>query len=139
MLPKQAWVSKNIEILQQVLCLQPLEVGKVIRMSLNKSFEIFHNIDSDLYTESEKLLAIEAVLDFPTHNSVTKATFINVLKWFMKNCVEETNKPQTNYDRIRAMSVDEMKDFLMKWFIDCMSGKAPTNVKAWLESGVQEE
>lgn len=49
------------------------------------------------------------------------------------------NEPkQTNYDRIKNFNVDEMADFLMDWFINCMSGKAPMNVKQWLESEAAE-
>ena len=44
----------------------------------------------------------------------------------------------TNYDRIKAMSVEEMADFLMDWFMNCISGKAPMNVKQWLEQEVSE-
>ena len=44
----------------------------------------------------------------------------------------------TNYDLIKAMNIDEMSDFLMHWFTDCMTGKAPMNVKQWLESEVSE-
>lgn len=45
----------------------------------------------------------------------------------------------TNYERIRNMSVEEMSNFLMDWYIDCISGNAPMNVKKWLESEVTEE
>ena len=51
-----------------------------------------------------------------------------------KECADQ--KPVTNYDRIKAMNIDEMSDFLMHWFTDCMTGKAPMNVKQWLESEV---
>lgn len=44
----------------------------------------------------------------------------------------------TNYDRIKAMSVEELADYLMDWFTDCMLGKAPMNVKQWLDSEVSE-
>lgn len=44
----------------------------------------------------------------------------------------------TNYDRIKAMSVEEMADFLMDWFMNCIVGKAPHNVKQWLEQEVSE-
>lgn len=44
----------------------------------------------------------------------------------------------TNYDRIKQMSIEEMADFLMDWFMDCIVGKAPINVKKWLESEVKE-
>lgn len=42
----------------------------------------------------------------------------------------------SNYDRIRNMSVEEMAEFLMDWFMRCMMGGAPLNVKEWLESEV---
>ena len=45
---------------------------------------------------------------------------------------------KTNYDRIKNMSADEMAEFLMKWFMRCAMGKAPLNVKKWLESEVDE-
>lgn len=44
----------------------------------------------------------------------------------------------TNYDKIRNMSIDEMSEFLMDWFMRCMMGKAPLNVKEWLGSEVEE-
>ena len=44
----------------------------------------------------------------------------------------------TKYDRIRNMSIDKMSEFLMEWFMKCMLGKAPLNVKQWLESEVDE-
>ena len=47
-------------------------------------------------------------------------------------------KSLTNYDNIKAMNIDEMSDFLIHWFTDCMTGKAPMNVKQWLESEVAE-
>ncbi len=40
----------------------------------------------------------------------------------------------TNYERIKNMSVEEMAEFLMDWFMRCMMGKAPLNVREWLES-----
>ena len=57
----------------------------------------------------------------------------------LKQLLNEIKKPKkTNYDHIKNMSVDEMSDFLMKWFMDCMTGKAPLNVKRWLESEVEK-
>jgi hypothetical protein len=35
------------------------------------------------------------------------------------------------------MSVEELADFLMDWFMRCMMGKAPLNVKQWLEIEVE--
>lgn len=55
-------------------------------------------------------------------------------------CVEEPCEYEklSNYDRIKAMSVEEMAEFLMDWFMKCMLGKAPTSVKDWLLQEVSE-
>ena len=50
----------------------------------------------------------------------------------------DLSKPQTNYDRIKSMDVDEMAKFLMDWFMKCMLGKAPLSVKQWLLQEVSE-
>lgn len=44
----------------------------------------------------------------------------------------------TQFEKIKAMSVEEMKDFLMDWAMDFMMGRAPMNVKTWLESEAEE-
>ena len=45
--------------------------------------------------------------------------------------------PIRNYDRLRDMSIEEMKEFLMEWAMSFALGKAPLNVKEWLESEVE--
>ncbi len=42
----------------------------------------------------------------------------------------------TNYDRIKAMNIDEMSEFLMFWAMNFMMGKSPMVVRRWLESEV---
>lgn len=42
----------------------------------------------------------------------------------------ESNRLQ----QIKAMGLDEMAEFLMNFFTYCYMGKAPNNVKEWLES-----
>ena len=44
----------------------------------------------------------------------------------------------TSYEKIKNMSVEEMAEFLMDWFTSCMTGKAPMNVKQWLNSEAEE-
>lgn len=44
-----------------------------------------------------------------------------------------------NYQNIKAMGLEEMSDFLMDWFVKCMSGKAPMNVERWLRKEVETE
>ena len=42
------------------------------------------------------------------------------------DCVNgEMFEPFTNYDQIKNMSVDEMAEFLMDWFMRCSLGQAP--------------
>lgn len=46
--------------------------------------------------------------------------------------------PMTNYDRIKAMSVEEMSDFLMDWVTEALTNPKCIVVKNWLESEVSE-
>lgn len=45
----------------------------------------------------------------------------------------------TNYEKIKAMSVEQMSNFFQDWFMDCMTGRAPMNVIKWLESETESE
>ena len=44
----------------------------------------------------------------------------------------------TNYDRIKAMSVEEMAEFLMRFTIEALMNPRCTVVKKWLESEAEE-
>lgn len=59
-----------------------------IKMSISKAIYIFENIDSTEYTDEEKGMAIYLVTKMPTHNSITKASMLNVLKWILWNFYE---------------------------------------------------
>lgn len=50
-------------------------------MNLGYAVAVFHNIDSDKYTDNEKAIAIYMVMNMETHNSITKSDMLNVLKW----------------------------------------------------------
>ena len=43
-------------------------------MNIGKAQAVFEQIRSDKYSETEKLQAIWAVLEMPTHNGITKDT-----------------------------------------------------------------
>lgn len=45
---------------------------------------------------------------------------------------------QTNYDRIKAMSVEEMSDFLMNFVMEALTNPKCIVIKNWLESEVSE-
>ena len=44
----------------------------------------------------------------------------------------------TNYERIKAMSIEEMSDFLMDFVIETLTNPKWTVVKNWLEKEVEE-
>lgn len=45
---------------------------------------------------------------------------------------------QTNYDRIKAMSVEEMSDFLMDFVMEALTNPKCIVIKNWLESEVSK-
>jgi len=69
------------------------------------------------------------------HEIITYDNLINAVNDFVDKA---GNGSATNFERIHNMTVEEMTDFLMKWFVDCMMGDAPTNVRKWLESEAQD-
>ena len=50
-------------------------------MKIGKAMEIFEDINSDEYYDADKALAIYRVMYMETHNSVTKASMLEVIKW----------------------------------------------------------
>ncbi len=111
-------------------------------MNIGKACAIFDQINSDKYTEQEKLNAIKQVIEMPTHNGVTKDTILNAFRWFFDWAVEESIKWQTNADRIRSMSDEELAEFLcnVNQYSDMqVPSKEEINVMlGWLRSEVEE-
>lgn len=58
-------------------------------MNIGKACAIFDQIKSDKYDEQEKLRAIQAVLDMPTHNGITKDEILAAFRWFWNWAIEE--------------------------------------------------
>ena len=50
-------------------------------MNIGTARVIFENINSDEYSEIEKALAIYRIMYMETHNSVTKASMLKVIRW----------------------------------------------------------
>lgn len=57
-------------------------------MNIGKAQAVFEQIRSDKYSETEKLQAIWAVLDMPTHNGITKDTILEAFRWLFDYAVE---------------------------------------------------
>lgn len=50
-------------------------------MNIGKACAIFENINSEKYSEYEKAMAIYIVMNMETHNSVTKASMLEAIRW----------------------------------------------------------
>ena len=50
-------------------------------MSIGKAVVIFEQIESDVYTDAEKLTAIRTVLGMETHNGVAKDLILKAFGW----------------------------------------------------------
>ena len=49
-------------------------------MDIGKAMAIFNNINSDKYSVNEKAMAIYRVMHMETHNAVTKASMLEVIR-----------------------------------------------------------
>lgn len=61
-------------------------------MNIGKACAIFEQIESERYTDEEKLLAIREVIEMPTHNGVTKDTILNAFRWLWNYAIEEVTE-----------------------------------------------
>lgn len=110
-------------------------------MNIGKACAIFERIDNEKYTEQEKLNAVKLVIEMPTHNGVTKDKILNAFRWFFNWAVEESSKRQTNADRIRAMSDEELAEHFSELIKDTYENEYCKDVNdwlKWLQSEVEE-
>ena len=63
-------------------------------MNIGKACAIFEQIDSNKYTDAEKLEAVREVVEMPTHNGITKDKMLAVLRWFTENTEPDTGVPR---------------------------------------------
>ena len=61
-------------------------------MNVGKACAVFEQIESERYTDEEKLLAIREVIEMPTHNGITKGTILNAFKWLWNYAIEEVTE-----------------------------------------------
>lgn len=55
-------------------------------MNIGTAIAIFKNINTNDYTDSVKIQAINEVVAMDTHNGITKADVLAVLNWAMRYC-----------------------------------------------------
>lgn len=91
-------------------------------MNIGKACAIFEQIESDKYTEQDKLQAIKEVITMPTHNGITKVEILKAFRWLFNQVTVEENEKETNAERIFSMDIKELAEFLEK----VISGKRET-------------
>ena len=50
-------------------------------MDIGTAMAIFNNINNDKYSVNEKAMAIYRVMHMETHDAVTKASMLEVIRW----------------------------------------------------------
>ena len=70
-------------------------------MNLGTACAIFEQLESDKYSENEKLTAIKEVLGMPTHNGVTKDQILSAFRWLYEWAVEEV-EPEEAEEQSRS-------------------------------------
>lgn len=75
-------------------------------MNIGKACAIFEQLESDKYSENEKLTAIKEVLDMPTHNGITKDKILGAFRWLFKRAVEDV-EPEKAEEQPQWMPLPE--------------------------------
>lgn len=57
-------------------------------MKIGEACRIFCNIEAAENPDEEKGMAIYKVCQMETHNSITKAQMLNVIRWLLRLCFE---------------------------------------------------
>lgn len=57
-------------------------------MNMGKACAIFKNINADNIPDDDKALAIYIVMNMATHNGITKAEFLEAVKWLWNRSYE---------------------------------------------------
>lgn len=57
---------------------------RINRMTTGDAYIIFQNIDNDTISVEEKAAAIREIVGLETHNGVTKAMMLKVIRWLLE-------------------------------------------------------
>lgn len=61
-------------------------------MNIGVACAIVQNINSEKYSEDEKIEALKMFLEMPTHNGTTKEQILKAFQWFWNFCIEESEE-----------------------------------------------
>lgn len=120
-------------------------------MKFVEALVIASNFDHDKFTDEQRLKAIWMIKDAPTLNSVSKDKLQNALNWLFDYCFSPVTEPQTNFEKIQNMTIEEMACWLDNLIQSCRycpvhKGCDKTNMEAtcfiawkeWLGSEAEE-
>lgn len=62
-------------------------------MNIGKACAIFEQLESEKYSDEEKMQAISDVVEMPTHNHITKNSLLKALAWMLDKWDEYSNEP----------------------------------------------
>lgn len=83
-----AYTSRDMDVgCKRLADYQAEEAAKeerIQKMNLGTACVIFQNIDAPDISDEEKAAAIFKVINMETHNSVTKASMLKVLRWLLE-------------------------------------------------------
>ena len=68
------------------------------KMTIGKACGIFHNIDSPDFDLQEKGEAIYMVLNMETHNSVTKASMLEVIRFLFNQVFDVESQEEERHE-----------------------------------------
>lgn len=57
--------------------------NNIKEMGLGKATAIFYDLESDKYTDLEKVTALKIVVDMETHNGITKDEILKAFNWLL--------------------------------------------------------
>ena len=63
-------------------------MNEVRMLSKGEAYMIFNDIENSKYTNEEKVIAVYTIMNMETHNSVTKADMLNVIRWMWNSHYE---------------------------------------------------
>ena len=63
-------------------------MNEVRMLSKGEAYMIFNDIENSKYTNEEKVIVVYTIMNMETHNSVTKADMLNVIRWMWNSHYE---------------------------------------------------
>lgn len=77
-------MDKDCKRLADYLVDEAQKEDRIRRMTLGDAYIIFQNIDSPTISTEEKAAAIHKIINMETHNGVTKAMMLKVIRWLLE-------------------------------------------------------